>query len=102
MRPGIGALAALVLAALAASAAAKDGRKIFVSVDMEGVAGVVSNEQLGPPGFEYERFRQFMTEETNAAIAAAREAGARFVGKDMIEVSRFMEFILTYQAALEP
>jgi D-amino peptidase len=83
MRPIIAALAASVLAALAASATAKDGRRIFVSVDMEGIAGVVSNEQLGPPGFEYERFRQFMTEETNVAIAAAREAGAtEFVVSD--------------------
>ena len=76
MRTPIGALAAFVLAALAAPATAKDGRKIYVSVDMEGVAGVVSNEQLGPPGFEYERFRQFMTEETSVALAAARAAGA--------------------------
>ena len=83
MRSPIGALAALVLAALGTSATAKDGRRIFVSVDMEGIAGVVSNEQLGPPGFEYERFRQFMTEETNVAIAAAREAGAtEFVVSD--------------------
>ena len=83
MRSPIGALVALVLAALGPSAGAKDGRKIFVSVDMEGIAGVVSNEQLGPPGFEYERFRQFMTEETNVAIAAAREAGAtEFVVSD--------------------
>jgi D-amino peptidase len=83
MRPRSGALTALVLAALAAPATAKDGRKIFVSVDMEGIAGVVSNEQLGPPGFEYERFRQFMTEETNVALAAAREAGAtEFVVSD--------------------
>jgi len=52
-------------------------------VDMEGIAGVVSNEQLGPPGFEYERFRGFMTEETNVALAAAREAGAtEFVVSD--------------------
>jgi D-amino peptidase len=76
MRTPIGALAAFVLAALAAPATAKDGRKIYVSVDMEGVAGVVSNEQLGPAGFEYERFRQFMTEETSVALAAARAAGA--------------------------
>jgi D-amino peptidase len=83
MRPRSGALTALVLAALAAPATAKDGRKIFVSVDMEGIAGVVSNEQLGPPGFEYERFRQFMTEETSVALAAAREAGAtEFVVSD--------------------
>jgi D-amino peptidase len=85
MRPRRAVPTAVVLAALAvaAPAIARDGRKIFVSVDMEGIAGVVSNEQLGPPGFEYERFRQFMTEETNVALAAAREAGAtEFVVSD--------------------
>jgi D-amino peptidase len=76
MRLRLGILAALAGAALALPAAAKDGRKIYVSVDMEGVAGVVSPEQLGPAGFEYARFREFMTEETNVALAAAREAGA--------------------------
>jgi D-amino peptidase len=76
MRFRLGTLAALAGAALALPAAAKDGRKIYVSVDMEGVAGVVSPEQLGPAGFEYARFREFMTEETNVALAAAREAGA--------------------------
>jgi D-amino peptidase len=74
LRPGL--LAALAAAALAVPAAARDGRKIYVSVDMEGIAGVVSAEQLGPTGFEYARFREFMTEETNVALAAAREAGA--------------------------
>jgi D-amino peptidase len=49
---------------------------VYVSADMEGVAGVVTGEQLGPPGFEYERFRGFMTGEVLAAIAGAREAGA--------------------------
>lgn len=43
---------------------------------MEGVTGVVSGDQLSSSGFEYERFRVLMTEEANAAIAAAREAGA--------------------------
>jgi len=52
MRSPIGALAALVLAALGTSATAKDGRRIFVAVDMEGIAGRGSNEQLGPAGFE--------------------------------------------------
>jgi D-amino peptidase len=71
-------LALVTLACLGAAgpALARQGRKIFVSVDMEGIAGVASGEQLGPPGFEYQRFREFMTEETNVAIAAAREAGA--------------------------
>ncbi|MGC1620694.1 MAG: M55 family metallopeptidase, partial [Candidatus Acidiferrum sp.] len=31
--------------------------KVYVSVDMEGVAGVVTADQLIPGGFEYERFR---------------------------------------------
>ena len=34
---------------------------IYISADMEGIAGVVSEQQLGPGGFEYERFREFMT-----------------------------------------
>ncbi len=53
-----------------------DGLKIYISADMEGVVGAVTGEQLGPGGFEYERFRQFMTDEVNAAIDAARAAGA--------------------------
>ncbi len=56
--------------------ATPDGYRIFISVDLEGVAGAVTPEQLGPSGFEYQRFRQFMTDETLAAIAGAREAGA--------------------------
>src|SRR5437588_1624925 len=50
--------------------------KIYISVDMEGVAGVVTADQLGPGGFEYERFRHFMTNETLAAVRAAKESGA--------------------------
>ncbi len=50
--------------------------KVFISVDMEGIGGVVTAEQLGPTGFEYTRFREFMTAEALAAITGAREAGA--------------------------
>jgi len=50
--------------------------KIYISADMEGVVGVVTNEQLGPQGFEYARFREFMTNEVNAAIEGAMAAGA--------------------------
>ena len=49
---------------------------VLVSVDMEGVAGVVTGEQLGPAGFEYGRFREFMTREAVAAVEAAKAAGA--------------------------
>ncbi len=72
-----------VLLALSATALAQDGLKIYISADMEGVVGAVTGEQLGPGGFEYERFRQFMTNEVNAAIDAARAAGAvEFVVSD--------------------
>ena len=70
------ALAALV--ALAAIDAGAQGKKmkIYISADMEGVVGAVSGDQLSPSGFEYQKFREFMTAEVNAAIEAAREAGA--------------------------
>ena len=50
--------------------------KIHLSVDMEGIAGVVTGEQLGPTGFEYGRFREFMTKEALAAVEAVKAAGA--------------------------
>jgi len=50
--------------------------KIYISADMEGVAGVVTGDQLTPTGFEYQRFREFMTAEVNAAIDAAFAGGA--------------------------
>ena len=50
--------------------------KIFISADMEGVVGVMTGDQLGPTGFEYQRFREFMTQEVNAAIEAAFAGGA--------------------------
>ena len=50
--------------------------KIYISADMEGVVGAVTGDQLGPQGFEYNRFREFMTEEVKSAVEAAFEAGA--------------------------
>src|SRR5687767_6142255 len=67
----------LFLLGLAITVKTQDRKmKIYISADMEGVVGVVTNEQLGPQGFEYQRFREFMTQEVNAAIEAAFEAGA--------------------------
>lgn len=57
-------------------AGGKPKLKVHISVDMEGVAGTVTSDQLGPAGFEYGRFREFMTREALAAITAARQAGA--------------------------
>lgn len=50
--------------------------KVHISVDMEGVVGTVTADQLGPTGFEYGRYREFMTREALAAIDGARIAGA--------------------------
>ena len=66
-----------VLFAITVVAHAQEKRmKIYISVDMEGVAGVVTADQLTPQGFEYERFRDFTTKEVNAAIEGAIAAGA--------------------------
>jgi D-amino peptidase len=66
----------LSLMAFGARAVDRGGPRIYISVDMEGVAGVVTSDQLQPSGFEYERFRRFMTDETLAAVHAAQNAGA--------------------------
>lgn len=56
---------------------------VFISVDMEGVAGVVHLHQVMRGMPEYERSCHLMTAETNAAVAGARRAGAtRFVVND--------------------
>jgi D-amino peptidase len=68
-------LAALLFVPLTLSAQAPRPRKIFISVDMEGITGVVQPAQLGPEGFEYQRAREWMTAEVNAAIAGIRDAG---------------------------
>src|SRR5207247_11451458 len=54
--------------------------RVYISVDMEGIAGVVHESQTDPatPAFaaEYARFRRLMTAEANAAVEGALAAGA--------------------------
>ena len=76
MRVKVTFLAALVLALGSSPLAAQSGHKIYISVDMEGVVGVVTGDHLGPSGFEYGRAREWMTNEVLAAIEGARAAGA--------------------------
>lgn len=68
-----GALCAILSAG---GLAAQAPMKIYISADMEGVAGVVTADQLGPGGFEYAKAREWMTGEVLAAIEGARAAGA--------------------------
>jgi D-amino peptidase len=58
------------------AAAAPKGLKVFISVDMEGVCGVVSWDDVTVGGTDYGLFRKLMTQETNAAIEGALAAGA--------------------------
>ena len=66
---------AVALSVAVVSAQNQRPRKVFISVDMEGISGVVDPAQLGPDGFEYQRAREWMTGEVNAAIAGIRASG---------------------------
>lgn len=75
-RKTVGLVGLLIICFTARVSGQQKPLKIYISADMEGVVGVVTGEQLGPQGFEYQRFREFMTQEVNAAIEGARAAGA--------------------------
>ena len=51
--------------------------KIYISADMEGVAGITAEEQTNPVGQpEYEYSCKLMTAEVRAACEGAKAAGA--------------------------
>lgn len=50
--------------------------KVYISVDMEGVAGIVDWEQCLPGGDDYALGRELLVGEVNAAIEGAVAAGA--------------------------
>lgn len=50
--------------------------KVYISVDMEGIAGIVAGTQTSPTGANYEWGRRLMLAEANAAIEGAYQAGA--------------------------
>jgi D-amino peptidase len=53
--------------------------KVFISVDMEGIAGVVDWEQCRPGGAGYDVGCRLLLGEVNAAVEGALTAGARAV-----------------------
>ena len=53
--------------------------KVFVSVDMEGISGLVRWQDVIRDGMDYQRNRRLMTQDANAAVAGAFEGGAREV-----------------------
>jgi D-amino peptidase len=50
--------------------------KVFISFDMEGVAGIVDWSQCRAPGQHYEEGRRLLLGEVNAAIDGALDGGA--------------------------
>ncbi len=62
--------------------AAREGSfavNIYISIDMEGIAGVVNWKETAEGNPDYNRFRKLMTLEANAAAVAALDAGAESV-----------------------
>ena len=74
------AVAVPVLAVLALAAAAPlahaQARKVYISVDMEGISGVNGDDQTSAGQPEYARARKLMAEDANAAIRGAIAGGA--------------------------
>ncbi len=70
----------LALAAVAATAAqspaARPPLRVFISVDLEGIWGVVAGEQTSPGSSEYAAACRWMAQDANAAIEGAFLAGA--------------------------
>ena len=50
--------------------------RVFISIDMEGISGIVSGDMTGRDPKEYEYGRKLMAGDLNAAVEGALEAGA--------------------------
>lgn len=70
---------AMILGGLGQSAEREKDLKVYISVDLEGVCGVIHGEDVRRNGKDYGLFRKLMTLETNAAIEGALEADATYI-----------------------
>jgi D-amino peptidase len=61
---------------LAVSVSAQTAKKVYISVDMEGISGVTGDDQVSAGAPEYGRARKLMAEDANAAIRGAFAGGA--------------------------
>ncbi len=72
----LAAIAVLSLCLVAASAQQKPKLKVFISVDMEGITGIVHGDQTTPGTAEYGSGCAWMVADVNAAVEGALSAGA--------------------------
>ena len=70
------ALVAAVACSTLAAAQQTPRVRVFISVDMEGLAGVVTASEVTTTNPDYPHFRAIMAAETNAAIEGAFRGGA--------------------------
>jgi hypothetical protein len=102
MKKALSILAVVLLVAALAAAGQQPAKKlkVFISVDMEGIAGLIHWDETGEGGADYPLFRKLMTEEANAAIAAARAAGRPIVAVGTT-VTRTLESLARDDARIE-
>ena len=78
--------------------------KIYVLADMEGISGIVDQEQVIPTSSCYHEGRQYMTEEVNACVQGCIDGGAtevivsdrHFKGRNLVwhELHPFASYII--------
>jgi D-amino peptidase len=74
MRRAFLAFACLLLAV--AASAQPSGKRVYISVDLEGISGINGDDQTSAGQPEYGRARKLMAEDANAAIRGAFDGGA--------------------------
>jgi D-amino peptidase len=52
---------------------------VYISVDMEGITGIVHGDMMSADQREYDRGRRLMTGDTNAAVEGSQRAGADYI-----------------------
>ena len=72
----VATLVLLLALAFAIGPFAQRGRKVYISVDMEGISGINGDDQTSAGQAEYARGRKLMVEDANAAIRGAFAGGA--------------------------
>jgi D-amino peptidase len=64
------------LASASLTSAQAPGKRVYISVDLEGISGINGDDQTSAGQPEYARARKLMAEDANAAIRGAFEGGA--------------------------
>jgi D-amino peptidase len=76
-----------LLASVPLADAQPPAKRVYISVDLEGISGINGDEQTSAGQPEYARARKLMAEDANAAIRGAFDGGAtEVVVNDQVEI----------------